>query len=69
MINDVSMRADYYRDTSGDYEVRCVIMEKKKDLCDLRLKVSDEAIAKAMCRQWKAKSQPIYEYLMKELMQ
>ena len=44
-------------------------MEKKKDLCDLRLKVSDEAIAKAMCRQWKTKSQPIYEYLMKELMQ
>ncbi len=69
MINDVSMRADYYRDTAGDYEVRCVIMEKKKDLCDLRLKVTDESIAKAMCKQWKAKSQPIYEYLMKELMQ
>ena len=44
-------------------------MEKKKDLCDLRLKVSDESIAKAMCKQWKEKSQPIYEYLMKELMQ
>ena len=69
MLNDVSVRADYYRDTEGNYEVRCTIREKKTDIFDLHLKVTDEPVAKAMCKQWKAKNQSIYEYVMKELMQ
>ena len=69
MINDVSVLADYYRCTSGDYEVRCLIREKKKTLCDLRLTVTDADVASAISLQWKKKYENIYAYLMNELMQ
>ena len=68
MIDNVSVISDYYRLTSGDYEVQCRIREKKSTICDIRLTVADLPAAEAVCRQWKEKSQPIYAYLMKELM-
>ena len=69
MINDVSVTADYYKHTLGGYEVQCRIQEKKTDLCDLKLNVTDEFMAQAIVKQWKAKSQEIYDYLIRELMQ
>ena len=68
LIDAVSVLADYYRTTNDDYEVRCVVREKKSNIIDLKILVSDEEQASAMCRQWRNKSQQLYEYLMRELL-
>lgn len=67
--NEVSVVADYYRNTAGEIAVRCRVKEKHSDLIDLTLTVPDEAHAKAICNQWQKKCQTVYEYIMKELMQ
>lgn len=67
--NEVSVLADYYRNTAGEFSVRCRVKEKNSDLIDLTLSVPDEPQAKAICRQWQKKCQAVYEYVMKELMQ
>ena len=66
--NEVSVIADYYRNTVGEYSVRCRVKEKNSDLIDLTLSVPEEAQAKAICRQWQKKCQTVYEYIMQELM-
>ena len=67
--NEVAVIADYYRNTAGEFSVRCRVREKESDLIDLTLTVPDETQAKAICQQWKKKCQDVYAYLMKELMQ
>lgn len=67
--NEVSVIADYYRNTAGEFAVRCQVKEKRSDLIDLTVTVPDEAQAKAICGQWQKKCQSIYEYIMKELLQ
>lgn len=67
--NEVSVIADYYRNTAGEIAVRCQVKEKHSDLIDLTVTVPDEAQAKAICSQWQKKCQTIYEYIMKELLQ
>ena len=37
--NEVSVIADYYRNTVGEYSVRCRVKEKNSDLIDLTLSV------------------------------
>ena len=66
--NENSVLSDYYRNTNGEYEVRCRVREKQTDLIDLTLTVPDEHQAKAISLQWKRKCQDIYAYVMKELM-
>ena len=65
---DSSVLADYQRGTSGDYLVHCWASENNQNLIDLTLAVPTEDQAKAICDHWKARSQAVYEYLMKELM-
>lgn len=67
--NEVSVVADYYRNTAGEIAVRCRVKEKYSDLIDMTITVPEESQAKAICRQWQKKCQNIYEYVMKELMQ
>ena len=67
--NEVAVIADYYRNTAGEFSVRCRVREKESDLIDLTLTVPDETQAKAICQHWKKKCQDVYAYLMKELMQ
>ena len=67
--DEVSVLADYYRNTSGDISVRCRVKEKQSDLIDLTITVPDETQAKAVCQQWQKKCQSVYAYIMKELRQ
>ena len=66
--DEVSVQADYYKNTAGEYSVHCVVKEKYTDLIDLTLSVPDEAQAKAVCLNWKRECQPLYEYIMKKLL-
>lgn len=66
--NEVSVVADYYKNTDGEYAVQCRVKEKHSDLIELTLTVPAKEQAVAICDHWKDKCQEIYAYLMKELM-
>ncbi len=66
--DEVSVIADYYKNTADEYSVRCIVKEKYANPIDLTITVPDEAQAKIVCRNWKVKCQKIYENVMKELL-
>lgn len=66
--DEVSVLADYYKNTADEYSVHCVVKEKYSNPIDLTITVPDEAQAKAVCHNWKQRCQQIYEYIMKELL-
>lgn len=66
--DEVSILADYYKNTADEYSVHCIVKEKYSNPIDLTITVPDEAQAKAACRNWKDKCQKIYEFVMKELL-
>lgn len=66
--DEVSIVADYYKNTANEYSVRCVVKEKYSNPIELTVTVPDEAQADAVCRNWKKKCQGIYEFVMKELL-
>ncbi|MDO4321346.1 MAG: DUF4364 family protein [Lachnospiraceae bacterium] len=66
--DEVSVIADYYKNTANEYSVHCVVKEKYSNPIDLTITVPDEAQAKAVCRNWKQRCQQVYEHVMKELL-
>jgi len=66
--SQVNITADYYKSTSGEYEVHMVAKEKEVLLVDLTLSVPDEAMAESMCDKWEKQNQEIYQYLMTTLL-
>lgn len=66
--SEVNSSADYYKSTSGEFEVRMVARDKETLLVDLTLSVPEESMAQQMCDNWDRKNQEIYQYLMEELM-
>ena len=66
--DEVSILADYYKNTVGEYSVHCVVKEKYLNPIELTITVPGEAQAKAVCQNWKEKCQKIYEFAMKELL-
>ena len=65
---DISMPADYYETSSGEYAARCRVLEKDSVLIDLTLTVPVREQAEAICGHWRDKSQEIYASLMKALL-
>ncbi len=66
--DEVSVLADYYKNTANEYSVHCVVKEKYSNPIDLTITVPDETQAKTVCRNWKQRCQQIYEHVMKELL-
>lgn len=66
--DEVSVLADYYKNTANEYSVRCLVKEKHSNPIDLTITVPDESQAKAVCANWRTKCQAIYEFVMKELL-
>lgn len=67
--NEVSILADYYKTTSNEYAVHCVVKEKEADLIDLTLTVPLKEQAISICNHWEGRCQEVYSYLMKTLME
>ena len=67
--NEVSILADYYKTTSNEYAVHCVVKEKEADLIDLTLTVPLKEQAVSICNHWNSRCQEVYSYLMKTLME
>ncbi|MCI8724795.1 MAG: DUF4364 family protein [Hungatella sp.] len=66
--NEAGMISDYYKSTNQDYIVHCEIREGKTVLLDLSLSVPDREQAESMCGHWEQRSQEIYSFVMKTLM-
>lgn len=67
MRNEVSILADYYKSTSGEYEAHLQAKEKGVTVIELALSVPDEDTASAICANWQKKNQDIYQYLIRQL--
>ena len=67
MRNEVSIQADYYKATSGEYEAHLQAKEKGVTVIELTLSVPDEDTASAICANWQKKNQDIYQYLIRQL--
>lgn len=64
-----SVIANYYRSpSSGEYEVKCTVMEGKDILIELKLNAASQEIAERMCDMWSSKSRDIYEYVVNKLL-
>ena len=69
MREEVGLISDYYRTDNRDYVVHCEVREAKSRLIHLEVTVPDEEQAELMSSHWKDRSQEIYSYIMKSLMQ
>lgn len=67
MRNEVSILADYYKSTSGEYEAHLQAKEKGVTIVEVTLSVPDEDTASAICSNWQKKNQDIYQYLISQL--
>ena len=65
--NEVSVLADYYKATSGEYETRLVAKDRGISLIDLTLSVPTPELAESICDNWQKKNREIYQYLTREL--
>ena len=67
MRNEVSILADYYKYTSGEYEAHLIAKDKGINLIDLTMSVPLEETAISICDNWQKKNQEIYQYLIEQL--
>ena len=65
--NELSVQSNYYKSTSGDYEAHLIAKERNVNLIELKLSVPNKETASAICDNWQAKNQDIYQYIMKQL--
>ena len=65
--NEVSVLADYYKATSGEFEARLVAKDRGISLIDLTLSVPTREMAENVCDNWQKKNQEIYQYVTKAL--
>lgn len=66
--NEVSVKADYYPNKTGEFCVRCRIMENDAPLIDLTLTVPTEEEATTVANNWNQKNQEIYAQIMMTLL-
>lgn len=67
MRNEVSILADYYKSTSGEYEAHLVAKDKGISLVEIKLSVPTEDTAAAICDNWQQKNQEVYQKLIEQL--
>jgi hypothetical protein len=67
MRNEVSTKADYYKDTNGGFTASLSIKDKQEILIELSISVPTEEAAVGICNNWQKKNQDIYAYVMKQL--
>ncbi len=65
--NEVSILADYYKSTSGEYEAHLVAKDKGINLIDITISVPVEETAVSICDNWQTKNQEIYQYIISQL--
>lgn len=65
--NEVSVLADYYKSTTGEFEAHLVAKDKEIPLIDITISVPLEETAISICDNWQKKNQDIYQYIVSQL--
>ena len=65
--NEVSVLADYYKSTSGEFEAHLIAKDKNINLVEITMSVPVEETAAAICDNWQKKNEEIYQYLIEQL--
>ncbi|MDE7290188.1 MAG: DUF4364 family protein [Oscillospiraceae bacterium] len=65
--NEVSVLADYYKSTSGEFEAHLIAKDRNINLVEITLSVPVEETAATICDNWQRKNQEIYQHLIQEL--
>ncbi|BCN29687.1 DUF4364 family protein [Anaeromicropila herbilytica] len=65
---EVSTISDYFQSKKDEYMVRCQVKERGTAIIDLSIAVPTEDEAILICNSWKSKSQDVYAYLIRTLM-
>lgn len=65
--NELSVQANYYKSTSGEFEARLVVKDRDISLADITLSVPTQELAVSVCDNWQKKNETIYQYLIQEL--
>lgn len=65
--DEVSITAEYYKSTAGEYDAHLCAREKNVKLVDITLSVPTEESAAAICDNWQRKNQEIYQFLVEQL--
>ena len=66
--DEVSTKADYYRNTNGEYLVTCKVIERNQPLIELTLTVPSESEAETAVNNWRQNNQEIYALIMAKLL-
>lgn len=66
--NEVAVKADYYKNSSREWSVRCQIIEQESPLIDLTLTVPTEEEAISIVNNWNQKNQELYAMIMQNLL-
>lgn len=66
--NEISVRADYYRNTNKEYSVHCQVIESRLPLIELTVTVPSEDEANTIADNWQKKNQEIYAKIMADLL-
>lgn len=66
--NEVSVKSDYYRNSGGEYSVRCQVIEHGTPLIELTLTAPTEDEAVTISNNWQKKNQEIYALVMANLL-
>ena len=68
LTDEVSVKADYYKNMSHEFSVRCQIIENASPLIDLTLTVPTEEEAIAVTNNWNKNHQEVYALIMQHLL-
>ena len=66
--NEVSISADYYKSTTGEYVAELTARERNTDLVSIKIIMPTEDAASEICNNWQKKNQDVYAYLMENLL-
>lgn len=66
--NEVSISADYYKSTAGEYVAELTARERNTDLLSIKISMPTEDAASEICNNWHKKNQDVYAYLMENLL-
>ena len=66
--NEVSVKADFYRNANDEYSIRCQVIEHNAPLIDLNVTAPTEAEAETIANNWTQKNEEIYAMIMANLL-
>lgn len=66
--NESSVKADYYKNTAGEFSVRMQVIENEVPLIDLTLSVPTESEAQKVAMNWQTANDSIYALIMEKLL-